>query len=68
MSVVDEYCECGCHKPGSRTMHVMACCDGLCEHCRRFIKHGRMPQHLQAKHTANKMKELGLPEQYPDDN
>lgn len=36
-----EECNCSCHGNEAPTsLHIVACCEGQCRHCNKYIKHG----------------------------
>ncbi|MBI4120968.1 MAG: hypothetical protein HY457_01810 [Parcubacteria group bacterium] len=45
-------CDCSCHQ-GDGTIHVMACCDGQCQYCWKFIATGMMDAHIKAEHNTD---------------
>lgn len=46
-------CECDCHRPGSLSVHVMACCTE-CQSCHRNILLGYLKMHQKNCHPKSK--------------
>lgn len=43
-------CSCGCHKKGSKVMHVAPCCE-KCKICNQHIQFNHMEEHLKECHS-----------------
>ena len=56
MSIIIEpdECDCTCHRDpvNEPVIHNVACCDGFCDQCGKYIQRGMMGEHVRTKHPS----------------